>query len=331
MISFWEQLREQGLILGLSPMDGVTDAPMRYMVAKHGHNPRGQSVRTGVDVLFTEFVSVDGLHYAQGERRERILKAFVKVGDIEPGINIPEVAQIFGKTPEFFAEAASLIETLGFDGVDINMGCPAHNVSESGSGAGLIRTPELAQAIVKAVRAATHLPVSVKTRIGVDAGSEMEEWIAALSEVRPDAISLHGRTLRQMYTGNADWEAIGRAARIVHDKGGIILGNGDVRSLDEAKSRASESGVDGVLIGRASFGNPGVFVNSEPDWETRKSWILEHAKIYGQVFGQEYFLPLRKHLAWYARGFPGASELRQELVRVNKYKDVKTIIERYTG
>ena len=331
---FWNDLKQKGIILGLSPMDGVTDGPMRYMTAKYGSEPNG------VNVLFTEFVSVDGLHHARGENKQKILKAFVRAKDVvldrqssEPCLSRwpCEVAQIFGRTPEYFAEAARLIEQLGFDGVDINMGCPAKNVSEHGGGAGLIRTPELAQNIVKATKVATKLPVSVKTRIGVLDKSEMEEWIEAIVEVAPAVLSLHGRTLKQMYTGEADWEAIGRAAEIVHRHGGLILGNGDIKSMDDAHSKIEKYGVDGVLLGRASFGNPGVFVGmDDPSVEQRLAWMREHVSIYEQVFGEGYFLPVRKHLAWYAKGFPGASELRQQLVRTNSAEEVDNILGEYT-
>lgn len=318
-MKFWEKLRLRGRILGLSPMDGVTDAPFRYMAAKYGRP----------DVIFTEFVSVDGLHFATGVKRERMLKAFVKARDVGNLAHKPfEIAQIFGSKPEFFAEAAVIIEQLGFDGVDINMGCPAKNVSENGCGAGLIRTPRLAIEIVQTVRKATKLPVSIKTRLGVSEKAEMKEWIAAIMEAEPACISLHGRTLKQMYAGEADWEAIGEAAEIVHCKGGIILGNGDIKSVADLQAKIEKYGVDGGLIGRAAQGNPAVFAGiNEPTIEQKKKWMNEHAKIYEKVYGDNWFVPMRKHLAWYAHGFAGAGELRQKLVRVSKASEVKQITE----
>ena len=367
-MSFWDDLysRDQPVI-GMSPMDGVTDAPFRYMVAKYGRP----------DVIFTEFVSVDGLHFAEGVKRERMLKEFVKARDIlalsreqfysphsylaashqrrrsghkiiSPDTpNFPyEIAQVFGNKPEYFVEAAKLVESLGFDGIDINMGCPAKNVSENGCGAGLIRTPKLAQEIILATKAATTLPVSVKTRIGVSSASEMDEWIAALCEVRPANISLHGRTLKQLYQGSADWEAIGRAAEIVHKNGLHILGNGDIESVESGKLKVIKHGVDGVLIGRAADGNPGIFnqctpmtnkqmcTNMEPSREQRLAWAIEHAQVYEKVFKPQnpspddvrWFLPMRKHLAWYAHGFPGASELRTKLMKTTSAAEVEQII-----
>ncbi len=297
--------------MGLSPMDGVTDAAMRYMVGKYGKP----------DVMLTEFVSVDALHFATGERRERLLKTFA----YDP-TQRPVVAQVFGHTPELFAEAAELVEKLGFDGIDINMGCPAHKVEENGSGAGLIRTPELAQTIIRTVKAATRLPVSVKTRLGVER-SVVAEWMSVLMEVAPANISLHGRTLRQMYQGEADWGRIAQAAEVVHKAGGHILGNGDIRSVEDLRTKVNTYGVDGGLIGRAAEGNPAVFVGrNEPSREQRLAWALEHARKYEEIFGIGNFMPVRKHLAWYCHGFPGAVELRMKLMQTNSAMEVDKVI-----
>jgi nifR3 family TIM-barrel protein len=337
-MTFWDKLfSEKKMVLGLSPMDGVTDVAMRYMTTKYS-NP---------DVLFTEFVSIDALHYATEERRERLLKIFMRARDVHalergsdtaaaPRRSSYEIAQVFGHTPELFAEAAELVESLGFDGIDINMGCPMHKVEDQGSGAGLIRTPKLAQEIIKTVMAHTKLPVSVKTRIGVDRDVS-EEWMEVLCEVHPANISLHGRTLRQLYQGSADWEAIGRAAMVVHKHGGHILGNGDIDSVASAKLKVESYGVDGVLIGRGAEGNPGVFkTNREPSKEQRLEWMVEHAKFFEQIFGQCHsdtmtqsraFMPMRKHLAWYCKGFEGAVEMRTKLMLTNNADEVRKIVE----
>ncbi|MFH2085166.1 MAG: tRNA-dihydrouridine synthase [bacterium] len=315
---FWNDVFvKKGVVLGLSPMDGVTDVAFRFMVAKYGHP----------DVEFSEFVSVDALHYAEGERRERVLQILQRV----KRKGVYEVAQVFGRTPEFFSEAAKLVEEIGFDGIDINMGCPAHNVSEQGAGAGLIRTPKVAQEIIRTVMGATKIPVSVKTRIGVADKAEMDEWIAALMEVKPAVISLHGRTLKQLYQGEADWEMIGRAAEIVHKAGGKILGNGDIDSREMAQKVSDEYGVDGVLIGRAAEGNPAVFAGvSQPTKEQRLAWMVEHARKYEELLGTDWFMPMRKHLAWYAHGFPGAVELRTKLMATNSADEVEKVILSYS-
>lgn len=348
---FWNDLIRRGKpIVGLSPMDGVTDAAMRYMSAKYGRP----------DIMFSEFVSVDALHFAPPERRERLLRTFIRAKDVDQALRVDlskseqstlrdqpfkypyEIAQVFGHTPEYFVEAAELVEKLGFDGIDINMGCPAHKVEELGSGAGLIRTPALAQEIIRTVKSATKLPVSVKTRIGVDR-DVAEEWMEALMEVSPAMISLHGRTLRQLYQGSADWEAIGRAAQVVHKYGGKILGNGDISSIADGRKKAKQYCVDGFLIGRAAEGNPWVFTGEEASREQKLEWILEHARIFEKIFAErvdlsmserstlrdqpsKWFLPVRKHLAWYAHGFPGAVELRAKLVQCNSSQEVINVI-----
>lgn len=322
-LGFWKRLfEEKKPIIGLSPMDGVTDAPFRFMVAKYGKP----------DIIFTEFVSVDALHYAIGERRKKLLKTLIRTGGVE-------VAQVFGHTPEFFVEAAELIEKLGFDGIDINMGCPAHKVEEHGSGAGLIRTPKIAQEIIRVTKAATKLPVSVKTRIGINS-DVAEEWMSTLMEVKPACISLHGRTLRQLYRGRADWDAIARAAVVVHKAGGHILGNGDVKSVQQAAYSVQQYGVDGVLIGRAAEGNPWVFNESQSSdhsskitqgselWKRRQiEWMVEHARKFEEIFGEGNFMPMRKHLAWYCHGFEGAVELRMRLMQTNNASEVKRVIK----
>ena len=360
-MTFWDRLfNEKEMILGLSPMDGVTDVVMRYMSAKYG-NP---------DLLITEFVSVDALAHAKDEKSvDRIMKAFLRAKDIGHLDKKPyEIAQMFGHTPKLFYQAAVMIATLGYDGMDINMGCPMHKVEDQGSGAGLIRTPEIAKEIIRqsrkgmedfaegkvtiddlamspaiknwvrkhapSVKSSEILPVSVKTRIGVD-HDVVEEWMTTLMEVKPANISLHGRTLRQLYQGSADWEAIGRAVEVVHKFGGYILGNGDVQNLTDAKDKVEKYQVDGVLIGRSAEGNPEIFIgNDEPTMEQRFAWMREHValheKIYKPVDHDEsdvrWFMPARKHLAWYCKGFPGAVELRTKLMLSNSLEDVHKIL-----
>lgn len=362
-MNFWSELfAKNKMVLGLSPMDGVTDSIMRYMTAKYG-DP---------DILLTEFVSVDALAHAKEEKAvDRVMKAFVLAKDIGELKRSPyEIAQVFGHTPELFYQAAVMVAELGFDGMDINMGCPMHKVEDQGSGAGLIRTPEVATQIIlsskKAMkdfsqgkvriedlnvsdnikqwvidhrkgknRTTTPLPVSVKTRIGVDK-IVVEEWMKTLMTVKPDNISLHGRTLRQLYQGLADWDAIGRAAQVVHAQGGHLIGNGDVLNLDDARKKVDQYKVDGVLIGRNAEGNPGIFRNTqEPTSKQRIEWMIEHAKLYQKFNKPEqvvegdsrWFMPMRKHLAWYCKGFEGAVETRSKLMLTNSAEEVEQIVE----
>ena len=169
------------------------------------------------------------------------------------------------------------------------------------------------------------LPVSLKTRIGYDQIT-IEEWVKHLLEVEPVNISIHGRTLKQMYSGQADWEAIARAATIIHQTQTTVLGNGDIQNLAQAYERIQQYGVDGALIGRAAFGNPWVFKNREGTVPERLDIAKEHTLVHEKIFGGTHFMPMRKHLSWYCKGFNGASEIRQKLMKANNADDVENIL-----
>ena len=305
---FWGKLKKP--IIGLAPMDGVTDAPMRFITAKYGKP----------DVIFTEFVSADGIKHGA----KRLLRDF-KFDEIER----PVVAQLFGGDPEAFFEVAKLIVKMGFDGVDINMGCPARKVAGRGEGAGLIKDPDLAAKIIAAVKKGVDgkIPVSVKTRIGYDQADP--SWWQFLASQDLAAVTVHGRTFKQLYQGKADWEAIARAATLIKQSGTIFLGNGDVESIADAKEKIEKYGVDGVLIGRAAEGNPWVFVDNEVGVGEKLRVAVEHARKFEEIFPEDRFFIMRKHLAWYARGFDGASELRQKLVVTNSADEVEKVISQF--
>lgn len=350
--SIWENLPKS--FIGLSPMDGVTDVPFREICQKYGQP----------DLMFTEFSSVEGLC----RKAVDLLKEFRYLPSQRPIIG-----QIYGVTPEFFRQSAIMLCELGFDGIDINMGCPAKNVAHGGAGAALIKTPVLAQAIIKATQvgaaqwaegaelkdclnlsdeikfevtkmklesgatqlARRNIPISIKTRIGVDS-IVIENWLKTLLELEPAAITIHGRTLRQLYSGQADWDAIGLAVNVAKNSGAKtkILGNGDLTSRVMALEKIQEFGVAGVLIGRASFGNPWIFsADQTPQSPELKAKVaLEHAELFEKTYGQaeKYsFLPMRKHLSWYTSGFPQAREIRSVLVRSNSSAEAKSIFQRF--
>lgn len=350
---FWQHLAQP--IIGLSPMDGVTDQPFRHLTKKYGQP----------DVIYTEFATVEG--FCRGV--EKPLTDF-----LYDETQRPIVAQIYGTNPEFFRQSTIAICQLGFDGVDINMGCPAKSVSQSGAGAGLIRTPKLAQEIVRATQQgvmdwqngatvrdcpdltepicqiietrhqqlpATYqqhdreIPVSVKTRIGYDQPIT-EEWLKYLLEVEPATIALHGRTLRQAYTGFANWEEIGKAAQLIKSNKPQItfLGNGDVHSRQQALEKVNQYHLDGILLGRATFGNPWIFLKDETEVtiEQRAALALEHSLLYEQTYqtDEKYrFLPMRKHLTWYIKNFPNASEVRVALVQTDNSDQVREILTKH--
>jgi tRNA-dihydrouridine synthase len=361
-MNFWDHLPHP--IIGLSPMDGVTDAVFRLVVAQQGP----------ADVSVTEFTSVRDIC-----RGPEFLLSSLLYSELER----PVVAQLYGKDPDLFYRAAHVVAELGFDGLDINMGCPSRNVASSGSGAGLIRTPDLAHAILRAARqgladwaagqtlvaaglkparaevvAAMNvrrsgrpdsprrgIPLSVKTRLGYDS-VVVERWITHLLEEEPAAIAVHGRTLEQMYRGQADWSAIGRAARLARGTRTLLLGNGDVRSLKEVICRVRESGVHGVLVGRGALGSPWFFRSKEAartacreggtpaagtdmDLAERFGVMLGHARQFEDLFGVERFPRLRKHLGWYCTGFRHAAAMRDRMVRASSSADVGRLIAEY--
>ncbi|MEC9005795.1 MAG: tRNA-dihydrouridine synthase [Nitrospirota bacterium] len=365
-MSFWQALPQP--IVGLSPMDGVTDVTFRHIMATHGQP----------DVIFTEFTNIHDICHGSRMGWEPL-----RYSEYEH----PIVAQLYGKDPSLFYRAAHIVAELGFDGLDINMGCPSKNVALSGSGAGLIRTPELALEIMDSARqgltdwangqtlaelgikkaaieqakqrntkrlfnqespSRTQIPLTVKTRLGYDS-VVIKEWSDCLAQGKPEVISIHGRTLQQMYRGEADWEAIASATQIIKSHGILVLGNGDIRSLDEAASRIQTSGVDGILIGRAAQGNPWIFkgksllrravANSslmpltEPEipLEMRFEMMIEHATLFESFNESPRFPRMRKHLGWYCSGFPFAASMRANMVKTDNSKDVRRLITEYTS
>lgn len=335
---FWDNLEKP--IIGLSPMDGVTDAAFRYMVCKYSRP----------SLVMTEFTNVEGL--ARGA--VKMLVAFI-YNEIER----PVVAQIYGVEVDSFYKSAVMLCAMGFDGIDINMGCPANTVAKRGSGAALIKTPELAKKIIRTCKqavidwndgislekAGVHpdiisavgdlserrmIPVSVKTRIGFDK-VVAEEWTKHLLEELPANITMHGRTLKQMYLGQADWEEIAKAARVCDGSGVSFLGNGDVESMEDAERRVKEYGLDGVLVGRACLGKPWFFGGEEPDSiEKMLAILLEHCRYFVEL-DHIYFHNIKKHLAWYCKGFDGAKEMRMQLMRAENLEDVEAIVNQHVA
>ena len=363
-MNFWQKIDKP--IIGLSPMDGVTDASFRFITAKHG----------GPDVTFTEFVNVEAAFHAP-----HTLMRDLMYSEIER----PVVAQIYGHTPELFYKVAHIVCELGFDGLDINMGCPAKKVAAKGSGAALIRTPELARAIIQSVRQGIQdwrdgqtlgelgiepefaakidfanrlrggrealgerclIPVSVKTRIGYDC-IVVEEWMQTLLAENLAAITLHGRTLKQGYKGDADWNAIGRAVEIARNSATLILGNGDLKNTGAVCRRVRETAVDGVLLGRAAQGNPWIFRAKEQvkqalrsaagvtiDYpsvglEERFRVLIEHSRHFEKHSMIRSFVGMRKHLAWYCYDSPGSAELRAQMVRVSHIEELVQCLRAY--
>lgn len=318
MKNFWKSLKKP--IFVLAPMYDVTDAAFRRIIARHGKP----------DVFWTEFVSTDGLSDERGYER---LKAHLLYSPEEK----PIVAQIFGAHPENYTKTAKLIDSLGFDGIDINMGCPDKAVLKQGSCAALFKNPSLAQAVIRATKeGAPNLPVSVKIRIG-DSKIDWQNWISTLLEEKPQAITIHLRTRKEMSKVPAHWELMPDIVKFIHDNTNIdqrpiILGNGDVKNLTEAREKVELTGCDGVMIGRGIFGNPWLFNqdSSKPDKHQLLQTLLEHVELFNSLLGHEKkFEVMKKHFKAYVNGYSNAAELREELYNCRSAEEVKEVIKNH--
>ena len=246
----------------------------------------------------------------------------------------PIIAQLFGSKPENFYQSAKLVKELGFNGIDINMGCPQKNILKQGAGANLINHPDLAREIIRATkRGAGDLPVSVKTRIGFNK-DEIETWLPVLLEEKPVAITIHGRTKKEMSKVPAHWDVIKRGVEISKGSGVVIVGNGDVQDIADGEQKAKESGVDGIMIGRAVLGKPWLFKNLEivsPSFEERVGILVEHIKLFEKTYGKRdrSFNLMKKHIGAYLTGFEGAKELRIKLMKVDSGEEVIKILKKF--
>jgi tRNA-dihydrouridine synthase B len=305
MKTFWKTIKRP--IIGLAPMDGITDPAFRALVDEIGHP----------SILYTEFVSAEGLC----RNPKRLLRTFTS-----HKTTTPLIGQLFGSDPVAMQEASALlIEKTNIYGIDINMGCPNRRVASHGGGAGLIKTPKIAQQLISAVRQSIMrsnkvIGISVKTRIGYD-DIVTESWIRSLLETEPEAISLHGRTLKQMYSGEANWLEIQKAAKLASTTKTRLLGNGDIHSLQETYAHIKHHSPDGVLIGRASFGNPWVFLGTNPGIKTHIQAAIRHIQLFDKLTPTANPVSLRKHLGWYIKGFPDASSVRQQVMKLETTKD----------
>jgi len=312
-------------ITALAPIDGFTDCAFREIVAKVSKP----------DIMFTEFVH----SRAVIENPEVLIKTFRYTENQRPII-----AQIFGTEPKYFYKTSIILCLLGFNGIDINMGCPARKVAGSGGGAGLIINPSLAGKIIKSVQKSVEdyknnkiddeliniakqfikkwqilerkdreITVSVKTRIGIDKNIS-NEWIPYLAKFKPDFITIHGRLLKQVYSGEADWDSIEKLAKKINIP---IIGNGGIMNRESLVEKLENTNCAGVMVARGAIGNPWFFSNRKiQNFEEVKKVILNHAKLHLKFKGDERFIELRKHLVKYIKNIRGAKTLREKIVRV---------------
>lgn len=315
---FWIQLVRPFTVL--APMSGITDAAYRRIIARYGKP----------DVMYTGFVPADGL---DSSGRDNLAHHFWKTE-----AERPIVAQIYGGNPRSFERATRFLAGLGFDGIDINMGCPAKKIEKHEGGSALIRDPQRAQEIIAAAQAgAGDLPVSVKTRIGYE-DNEIESWLASLMAAEPAAITLHARTRNDGYKSPARWSVIAHAVQIAAQlqpdraQRPLIIGNGDVRSLDEAYASAEQTGCDGVMVGRCITGNPWFFNRESSRSDQPLSRILEvmleHTELYLRLYdGIKPLELMKKHFKAYVNGFDGASKLRIKLMAADNLAELRQAVK----
>jgi nifR3 family TIM-barrel protein len=307
----------------MAPMADVTDPAFRALVAKCGKP----------SIFWTEFVSADGLYYTREVK---------KINDEENPLmrdlqfapeQRPIVAQIFSSKPDMIAYATKLVAELGFDGVDINMGCPDKTIERQGCGAAMIKTPKLAQEIIRTAKEASSLPVSVKTRIGYNKET-LDELLPALLEADPSAITLHLRTRKEMSLVPAHWDLMLKAVAIRNKLAPhiLLLGNGDVKDVEDAKQKVAESGCDGAMIGRGMFGNPWVFAgrkNEDIPLTEKLVALTELAHDFEALYPKKNFAILKKHIKAFVTGFDGAVELRAKLMESESSAALSAVAANY--
>lgn len=310
--NFWQQLPKP--IFVLAPMANVTDAAFRRVIAKYGKP----------NVMWTEFVSADGL---VSPGRQVLLR------DLEfSKTERPIVAQLFTGHADKMKLAAEVAAKLGFDGIDINMGCPDRAVEKQGGGAGMIKDKKNALAVIEAAReGAGGIPVSVKTRIGYNK-NQIDEWIVFLLEQKLPVLTVHLRTRKEMSDVPAHWELMKGIVELRNkiSPDTLIIGNGDVKTIEEAEAKVKETGCDGVMIGRGIFGNPWCFSGKIATPEERLKVLVEHTKLFEKLLGDiKNYAIMKKHFKAYVSGWEGAKELRVELMETNSAKEMEEVIKNY--
>jgi tRNA-dihydrouridine synthase B len=307
--------------LYLAPMAGVSESPFRRLCA-----------RFGADVVITEFLSAEGIR-----RENEATIAKLRFGDDERPIGV----QIFGAEPEAMGEAARLVTDLFQpEFIDINFGCPVKKVVKRNGGSGCLRDLDLVQRVIRAVAAGTHLPVTVKIRSGWS--EEMRDPVGIAlrcQDAGARTLTLHARTRTQMYTGHARWEEIAAVTQALSIP---VIGNGDIKTPQDAIRMREQTGCDAVMIGRGSFGQPWIFDQTKdimagrpmrptPPVEERFAVALDHARMVQayELDPKGAAIEFRKHLGWYVKGLPCSADLRRQLYAVTSFAEVEGIFGEY--
>lgn len=301
----------------LAPMAGVTDLPFRLLCS-----------RQGVGLCCMEMVSAKAILY-KNKNTESLLEIHRDEG--------PVSLQLFGSDPKILSEMAKKIEERPFSVLDINMGCPVPKVVNNGEGSALMKNPKLVEEIVSSVVKAVQKPVTVKIRKGFDEEHVNAVEIAKIAEAAgAAAVAVHGRTREQYYAGEADWEIIAKVKETLTIP---VIGNGDVTDGQSAERLLTQTGCDGVMIGRAARGNPWIFsqvaayledetVLPKPDIEEVKKTILEHARLQLETKGEYTGIrEMRKHVSWYTTGYPNSARLRQVVNLTESFEELCALVE----
>ena len=305
--------------LFLAPLAGISNRPFRLLAR-----------RFGAALTYTEMISADAIYMNQE-------KTF-KMIDITPDDH-PVGIQLFGSKPDFMASAVKKVAPLGPDLIDMNLGCPVKKVVRKNGGAAILKDVSLAGELMQAAVKGSSIPVTIKMRTGWDANSDVFLEVGKLAEkIGVAAITLHPRSRSQNYADRCDWSKI----KQLKDEIGIpVIGNGDVNTPQDAEQMFAETGCDAIMIGRAAMRDPSVFerINAylenrellpEPGTEGKINIALEHASLIIEKFGEQHgAMMMRKHLAWYSKGFQGGADLRRMLKSVNSYQDIKTLFDDY--
>ena len=315
--NFWHELPKPFFIL--APMEDVTDVVFRHVVSEAGRP----------DVFFTEFTNTDSYCHPKGVHS---LRGRLHYTEDEQ----PMVAHIWGDVPEHFKEMSIGMKEMGYRGVDINMGCPAPNVSKKGKGCGLINHPELAAEIIQAAKAG-GLPVSVKTRLGYTRVDEWRDWLTHIFKQDIVNLSIHLRTKKEMSKVDAHWELIPEIKKLRDEIAPqtLLTINGDIPDRAKGLELVEKYGVDGVMIGRGIFKNPFAF-EKEPQDHTSEEYLdllrlqLDLHDKYSKELGPSPFKPLLRFFKIYVRDFRGASELRNQLMQTTSTDDVRQLLDAFT-
>lgn len=309
MSFYWDIKEKGGQITALAPMEGVTDSVFRQVLCDIGKP----------DIFFTEFLSVEGFC---SKGREKVSHRFLFSKKEKP-----IVVQLWGNEPEYYVETIKYVRKLKPDGIDINMGCSVKDVLSGGRGSGLILQKDLVKEIITAVKKeARGIPVSVKTRLGYDT-VDIGGWIRFLLEQGLDSITIHTRLSKEGYGSCTRWEEMSECVKLRDEisPNTVIIGNGDIKSVNQGKEYVERYGIDGFMIGRGILNNPWVFSKrSDISKKERIEILLKHFELFEKVWkGSKPFNSQKKYIKAYISNFEGANELRKKLMSCNSTNGFK--------